>query len=149
MALPPKGTRGIRTPPPSNIDFEKQKVWNPTTSTWDNMQQPVRSTDTLDVIGSVTVTKVPLTPAAPASVSVGLTSTSVLAASAGRKGVYLVNTSTGYISLGFGAAAVLWKGITLNPGGGVFWIDEYSLVTSAINAISSVAASNLGVQAYS
>jgi len=149
MSLPPRGTRGIRIPPPSNIDVEKQKVWNPTTSTWDNMQQPVRPTDTLGVSGTMTITKVPLTPAAPAAVSVALVSTSVLAAAAGRKGVYLVNTSTGYISLGFGAAAVLWSGITLNPGGGVFWIDEYSLVTGAINAIASVAASNLGVQAYS
>lgn len=93
-------------------------------------------------------TKTALTPATPAAVSVGVTTTVVLAADATRKGCYLTNTSTGYISLGFGANAVLYSGITLNPGGGAFWLDEYNFVTGAINAISSVAASNLGIQAY-
>ena len=99
--------------------------------------------------GTITVgTKTALTPAAPAAVSVGVATTVVLAVDATRKGCYLTNTSTGYISLGFGANAVLYSGITLNPGGGAFWLDEYNFVTGAINAISSVAASNLGVQVY-
>lgn len=102
---------------------------------------------TIGVSGTVG-TKTALTPAAPSAVSVGVTTTVVLAADATRKGCYLTNTSTGYISLGFGANAVLYSGITLNPGGGAFWLDEYNFVTGAINAISSVAASNLGIQVY-
>lgn len=93
-----------------------------------------------------TTTKVALTFSAPTSSSVGIVSAQAVAINTNRKGLHLVNTSTNYISIGLGSAAVLYSGITLNPLGGSFWMDEYSFTTSAINAIASGAASNLAVQ---
>jgi hypothetical protein len=92
-------------------------------------------------------TKNALTANSPAAASVGLTSAQVLASNASRKGLTLTNTSTANISLGFGSAAVLNSGITLYPGG-VFYMDEYCFSTQAVNAIASVAASNLGIQEW-
>lgn len=94
----------------------------------------------------VAVTKTPLTGAAPTSASVGVASAQAVAANANRKGLVLVNTSANRISLGFGNAAVLDSGITLNPSGGVFVMDEFCFSTQAINAIASGAASNLAIQ---
>ena len=93
-------------------------------------------------------TKAAQTASAPSAVSVGVASTVILAANANRKGCLLVNTSTAFISLAFGAAAVLYSGITLNPGGGSFCMDEYSFNTGEIRGIASVAASNIGVQEF-
>jgi len=87
-----------------------------------------------------------LTASAPTAVSVGVASTVILAANANRRGCLLVNTSTAFISIAFGAAAVLYSGITLNSGGGSFWMDEYSFNTLEIRGIASVAASNIAVQ---
>jgi len=89
-----------------------------------------------------------LTPIAPAAVSVGITSTSVLAANPDRKGLILTNTSPNYISLGFGAAAVLYSGVTLSPYGGVYVMDKYTYNQGTVTAIASAATSNLGVQEF-
>jgi hypothetical protein len=92
-------------------------------------------------------TKGNLNVSAPTAVSVGTSSTAVVALNATRQGLVLVNTSNGIISLGFGTAAVLNSGITLLPYGS-FCMDEYSFNIDAVNAIASVAASNLTVQEY-
>jgi|GEM_PF-3106499 len=92
-------------------------------------------------------TKTALTASAPTASSVGVVSAQVLAANANRKGLHLTNTSIANISLGFGSSAVLNSGITLTPNG-VFWMDEDSFNTAAVNAIASVAASNLAIQEY-
>jgi hypothetical protein len=92
-------------------------------------------------------TKNALTSNSPTAASVGITSAQAVASNANRKGLVLTNTSSANISLGFGAAAVLNSGITLYPGG-TFNMDEYSFTTAAINAIASVAASNLGIQEW-
>jgi len=92
-------------------------------------------------------TKNALTSNSPTAATVGVTSAQALASNANRKGLVLTNTSSANISLGFGAAAVLNSGITLYPGG-TFSMDEYSFTTAAINAIASVAASNLGIQEW-
>jgi len=99
----------------------------------------------VDVLTGV-ITKIPLTASAPTATSVGIVSAQAVAANAARKGLLLVNTSVNYISIGIGSAAVLYSGITLNPLGGTFWMDEYSFSTAVINAIASGAASNLAVQ---
>lgn len=101
---------------------------------------------TVGTTDSVTVKKTSLTGSAPAAVSVGIASAEAVAANANRKGLLLVNTSANYISLAFGAAAVLYSGITLNPSGGAFWMDEYSFTTAQVRAIASGAASNMAVQ---
>jgi hypothetical protein len=95
----------------------------------------------------IITTKNALTSNSPTAVSVGVTSSQILAANANRKGLILVNTSSANISLGLGTTAVLNSGITLYPGG-AFNMDEYCFTTAAINAIASVAASNIGIQEW-
>lgn len=90
-----------------------------------------------------------LTAASPTAVSVGTGSGQVVAANANRKGLVLINTSTGKMSLGFGATAVLNSGITLMPSGGTFVMDPHLFSTAVVNAIAANAASNLAVQEYS
>ena len=88
------------------------------------------------------------TPSAPAAVSVGVASGALVAANTGRRHLVIVNTSAAYVSLGFGANAVLYSGITLNPNGGSYEMSAQAgnLYLGAINAIASVAASNVGYQ---
>jgi hypothetical protein len=150
-------------------------VWDTSTLAWVVETQPVIKTDSLTVSGTMDLTKIggvavgatnglyvqpatsalfpvstktALTPSAPTAVSVGVTSGTVLAANANRKGLYLVNTSANYISLGFGNAAVLYSGITLNPYGGSYWMDEYSFNVGIVYGIASGATSNLACQEY-
>lgn len=93
-------------------------------------------------------TKTPLTALTPTFVTVGVTSALAVAANSSRKSLVLINTSSNNISFGIGAnPAVLNSGITLTPNG-VWESDEYSYVTSAINAIASGASSNLSVQEF-
>ena len=94
------------------------------------------------------VDNVSLTGNAPAAVSVGITSTSVLAANASRNGAVFTNTSSHTISFGLsGNAAVLNSGITLSPNG--TWVmDKFTFTTGAITAIASAASSNLAVQEF-
>lgn len=93
-------------------------------------------------------TKTPLTASAPTFATVGVTSAQVVASNASRKSLVLINTSSNNISFGIGSnPAVLNSGITLTPNG-VWESDEYSYVTSAINAIASGASSNLTIQEF-
>src|SRR5262245_54426867 len=93
----------------------------------------------------VSVTKTAIAPSGPGAATVGIASAQAVAGNANRKGLILINTSNNIISLAFGAsAAVLHSGITLFPGG-AFTMSEYSFSTGAINAIASVASSNLAV----
>lgn len=100
-----------------------------------------------DVTGAVyTTERLPLSGSSPAAVSVGVASGVVIAANAARRGLVLINTSTGIISFNInGGTAVLRSGITLYPGG-IFEMDPFTFTTSAINGIASVAASNLAIQ---
>lgn len=92
-------------------------------------------------------TKVPLTANAPFAVSVGTSTTTVLAANASRKGLTLVNNSAAKVYIAFGTAAVLGSGILLLPGG-VFYMDEYSYSQAAVNGIASLAASSTTGQEF-
>ena len=86
---------------------------------------------------------------APIAASVGVASAQAVAANPNRTGLILVNTSANAISISFdGNAAVLNSGITLNPNGGTFVMDEFTFTTKAINAIAGGAASNLAVQEF-
>lgn len=88
-----------------------------------------------------------LSASSPTATSVGITSASAVASNANRKGLTLVNTSIARISLGIGTAAVLNSGITIYPGGS--WeMDLFNFTTAAVNAIASVAASNLAIQEF-
>lgn len=89
----------------------------------------------------------PLIASSSAAGNVGVTSAQVVAANTSRTGLIAINTSSGFISLGVGTTAVLYSGITLYPGGS-WCMDKYSFTTDAINAIASVASSNLAVQEF-
>jgi hypothetical protein len=79
------------------------------------------------------------------AVSVGATSTSVLAAKAGRKYALIINDSDSTIYLKIGSAAALNTGIRLNANGGSYemYAAAGNLDTRAINAISSGAGKTL------
>lgn len=98
-------------------------------------------------ITGVVSTKTPLTANSPFAVSVGVTSTTFLASNASRKGLSVTNTSAATISFAIGVAAVLNSGNTLYPGG-TWNMREYDLATGQINAIASIAASNVAGQEY-
>lgn len=101
----------------------------------------------ITVTGTIS-TKTPLTGAAPTAATVTGSSSQVVAANASRKGLILTNTSSDTLSFGIGANnAVLNSGIVLPPYG-VWEADEYSYVTSAINAISTGTSSNLSIQEF-
>jgi hypothetical protein len=100
------------------------------------------------VVGGGGSSKTPQNPAAPAQVSVGVTTTSVLGANAARTGLVLTNLSNGVISIGLGASAVLNSGITLTPNG-VWVMDAFTFVTTSINAIAQFGASILAVEELS
>ena len=89
-----------------------------------------------------------LTPSSPTAASVGTSSGQIVAANSSRKGLVLINTSNEYISLGLGATAVLYSGITLAPDG-AFTMTAQTLTTGAINAIAGGASSNLAIQEFS
>jgi len=137
-----------RDPDPSPAPERGVGCWAWNGSEWEVVVNDTDGHLQVDVLsGTITsVTKVALTFSAPTAASVGIVSAQALAANANRKGLFLVNTSTNYISIGLGSAAVLYSGITLSPSGGSFWMDEYSFTTSAVNAIASGAASNLAIQ---
>jgi len=99
-------------------------------------------------VQGVVATKTALTASSPTQATVGVASGSAAAAQATRKGLVLVNTSGSTISIAFGTAAVLNSGITLNPSGGTFVMDEYTFTTAAVNAIASAASSNLAIQEF-
>jgi len=92
-------------------------------------------------------TKFPLVASGPLAATVGTTSAQVLAANTARQGAVFTNTSLGIIYFGIGATAVVGSGITLYPGG-VWVMDEFNFTQSAINAISTLASSNLAIEEF-
>jgi len=93
-------------------------------------------------------TKKSLTAAAPNNVSVGVASGALVATNANRTGLNIKNLSGNVVSIAFGTAALLNKGITLNPGED--WsMGEFDFTTAAVNAIASVAASTVAIQEWS
>lgn len=88
-----------------------------------------------------------ITMAAPTAGSVGVASAELVAASATRRFLYLRNTdSTDRVSLGFGAAAVLDSGMTLDPGEWVSFGPLNDITVQAVNAIAAAAATPVGIQ---
>lgn len=122
---------------------------------YQNPSTPTATLDSINLGGSpevrreiVVVRGAALTPSNPTAATVGVASAQALAANANRTGLVLVNTSSNSISLGLGIAAVLNSGITLNPNGGAYIMDDLTFTTAAINAIASGATSNLAIQEY-
>jgi len=108
----------------------------------------VLSSGTVTTLTNPVSTKTALTASAPTQAAVGVASAVVVAGCGTRKGLILINTSSAYISLGFNCDAVLYNGVTLNPNGGTYVMDEYDFTTVLVKAIASAAASNLAIQEY-
>lgn len=68
-------------------------------------------------------------------VTVGSSSTAILAANPDRKSATIVNASDEVVYLQLGATAVSGQGIYLAASGGAFNIDKNNLFTGAINGI--------------
>jgi len=83
-------------------------------------------------------------------VSVGDSTTAVLAENPNRSFALFINDSDTVIYLNIGGAAVLNDGVRLNPSGGAYEMSRAlgNLDTQAVNAISSVASKNLLVVEY-
>jgi hypothetical protein len=81
------------------------------------------------------------------NVSIGTSSSTVLASNTLRRGVNICNISFGTVSLGFGAAAVAYTGVTLGPGG-TFWMDATDFTTASITAISTQTNTTIAVQEF-
>jgi len=80
------------------------------------------------------------------SVTVGNSSTTVLAANANRKGAVFVNDSDETIYLARGSTAVMNQGIRLNANGGSFEINATNLYTGVVSAICASGGKNLCVE---
>jgi len=70
-------------------------------------------------------------------VSVGSSTTTVLAANASRVAATFVNDSNETIYLRLGATAVMNEGVRLNAGGGCYEINQLNLYTGTVTAICS------------
>lgn len=101
-----------------------------------------------DINGAlITSSRLSLTPSSPTAATIGITSSTAVAFNASRRGLVLINTSNNRISIGLGVAGVLNSGITLYPGG-TFVMDDFTYTTASINAIASIAGSNLTIQEF-
>jgi|SRR3972149_8035803 len=88
-----------------------------------------------------------LIPLAPTFATVGVVSGLAVPANLNRRGLILTNTSANTISFGLGFPAVLSSGIVLPPLS-VWVMDAFNFTTAAVNAIATVAASNLAIQEF-
>jgi len=87
----------------------------------------------------------PVTPNAPTSATVGVSSSLILASNSSRKTLTIVNASVNRVSFGFGSSAALDNGVTLYPGGSLV-IDKENIVTTDVYAIASASSSKVSIQ---
>jgi hypothetical protein len=89
-----------------------------------------------------------LSPKAPKSVLLAITSMVVVDENIRRKGLIIINGSGNRISLAFGVDAILDKGIILYPGG-TFNMGEEDFYSGTIYGIAAVVDSLLSIQEFS
>ena len=87
----------------------------------------------------------PLTSITNGTLSVGATTTVLLAENLDRKWAIFVNDSNEAIYLAFGEAAVMNSGMRLNATGGTFEMTTFDCYQGAINAICTSGSKNLTV----
>lgn len=91
---------------------------------------------------------VSLTPKPPEAVVLGTVSSMIVDENVKRKGLIIINNSSGNVYLGFGVDAVLGRGAVLFPGG-VFNMAEDDFYSGKIFGVSNVANSLVTVQEFS
>ena len=79
------------------------------------------------------------------SVTIGTSTTEILAANANRLYALVVNNSSSSVYLALGVNAVLNKGIRINANGGSYEIKTDNLFIGAINGISAAGSKNVTV----
>ncbi len=90
-----------------------------------------------------------ITASAPTNVIVGASSALAVAQNLSRVGIILTNISSSTVYLGLGGhSAVLNSGITLNPNGGVWFMDDYTYNNERVNAIAHSANNILAIQEF-
>jgi len=102
-----------------------------------------------DIVGIINTAEI-RSPSAPLAVTVNASSTTVLSSNANRRGLYITNTSTAnqVITLrSTAAAAVMWEGIVLYPGG-VYKMEREDFHTNEMRGIASAAGGRLSIQEY-
>ena len=80
------------------------------------------------------------------NVTVGNTSTTVLAANSDRKAAIFINDSDETIYLARGSTAAMNQGIRLNANGGSFEINATNLYTGVVTAICASGGKNLCIE---
>lgn len=80
-------------------------------------------------------------------VILGMSSSVIVVENTKRRGLIIVNGSTGTVTLGFGHEPTLYAGATLYPGG-VFNMNEFDFYTGTIYGISSEDDSLVMVQEF-
>ncbi len=86
---------------------------------------------------------------APTFKTVGVSDIQISPANLSRKGVELILTNSGRISLAFdGATAVLDSGKTIFGPGGRFFMDRSDFTTGEIRGIGSAAGLNVAIQEF-
>jgi hypothetical protein len=84
----------------------------------------------------------------PSSVTIGTTSSVLVAENSLRTGLVIILTSAHVVSISFGSEpAVLNKGITLFERG-VYVMDKFIFTHVQVNAISNAAGANLAIQEF-
>lgn len=108
-------------------------------TTWDRLRSSITNGLVVDVSRQA---KTPLTAAAPTQALISTASAQAVAVNSNRKGLVIQNLSANIVSLGVGATAEIFKGITLDPK--MYWVmDEYTFSTQVINAIASAGTGNV------
>lgn len=79
-------------------------------------------------------------------VTVGSTTTAILTGSATRRGIIIVNDSDETIYLGFGASAVMGRGVRINAAGGSVAVSDY---VGTVNGICASGGKDVTVQTFS
>ena len=98
-----------------------------------------------DTLGNVSVSQLVATTSALTSVAAAITSTTLLALNANRKGAYFYNDSTAILYIALAATAATTAYTVQLPANGYYEMPEKPIYTGAITSISSAANGNVRV----
>lgn len=96
---------------------------------------------------AISLSPASITASAPTAATVGVASGLALGPGTYKQIIFTI-TSAANVSLGFDATAVLNSGVTMIGRGGSFVLEGPITLATGVNAIASVAATNLAIQAF-
>lgn len=98
-----------------------------------------------DTLGNISVSQLVATTSALTSVAAAITSTTLLALNANRKGAYFYNDSTAILYIALAATAATTAYTVQLPANGYYEMPEKPIYTGAVTSISSAANGNVRV----